>query len=190
MKRQHGFTLVELLVTLIIIAIVAMFGAPSFRNVMVNSQIDSNLNSVRSSLIYARSEAVSKSRFITVCMSADGQTCVNAGAADWGSAGWIVWHDRDNDGVFEDNANADLCELDLDDCILRVFGPLEGDSTMVEANGLYRVVFSPQGQLNIPAAGGVAFSMQISNCGEGQERDITISQVGRTTTSQGDACDA
>lgn len=188
MKRNQGFTLIELLVTLIILAIVAMMGAPSFRNVMIGSQIDSNLNTIRSSLIFARSEAVSKSTFVKVCMT-DGDNCATAGDVDW-SGGWMVWTDLNDDGVFDDDGDADVCEVGVDDCVLRVFGNLEGGATLVETNGEYFLTFSPRGQLVNPTANTISFQMRIDNCGQGQEREIDVNRVGRVETGTGEGCDA
>jgi type IV fimbrial biogenesis protein FimT len=187
MKQHQGFTLIELLVTLIIIAIVAMMGAPSFRNVMIGTQIDSNLNLIRSSLIYARSEAVTKSTPVSACMTTDNASCVVAGAANWGLA-WIVFRDIDGDGVVDGDPVA--CADGVDDCVLRVYGPLEGGSTLIETNGDYVLTYSPRGQLMRPTANLISFQMRIENCGQGQEREIDVNRVGRVGTGTGVGCDA
>lgn len=84
---SHGFSLVELMVTVAVVAIVAALALPSLTSVINNNRLTSQANELVSGLQTARSEAVRRNAPVTLCGSADGSTC--AGTDDpWER--WIV----------------------------------------------------------------------------------------------------
>jgi type IV fimbrial biogenesis protein FimT len=91
--RPAGFTLVELMVTVAIVAILAAIALPSFSTSIRNSRLASTTNEFIAAINLARSEAVKSNRTGQVCASSDGATC----GTDW-SQGWIVWADANGDG--------------------------------------------------------------------------------------------
>ena len=66
MRRHSGFTLIELMVVLAIIAIMATIGIPSYQNMIRDNRLTSATNTLLSALQYARSEAVTQRADITV----------------------------------------------------------------------------------------------------------------------------
>jgi type IV fimbrial biogenesis protein FimT len=96
----RGFTLVELLVTLAVLAIVVVAGVPGFESVVNGNRLAAAANETIAALQTARIEAIRRNRRVAVCASADANagasaTC-GAGAAD----GWLVFVDNDRDGSF------------------------------------------------------------------------------------------
>jgi type IV fimbrial biogenesis protein FimT len=90
----RGFTLVELLVTLAIAAILMMLAVPSMEDAALNSKLRSQSNAFLASLHLARSEAIKRNGRVVVCKSASGTGCATSGG--W-EQGWIVFHDVGND---------------------------------------------------------------------------------------------
>jgi type IV fimbrial biogenesis protein FimT len=88
MKLHHGFTLIELMVTLTVAAILFGVAIPAFNSFVQNDRDTGQANSLVGSLSYARSEAVKRAspNGVTVCQSADRQNC---DAGPW-TEGWIV----------------------------------------------------------------------------------------------------
>jgi type IV fimbrial biogenesis protein FimT len=89
--RPHsraGFTLVELLVVLAILAILATIGLPSFQRLVADYRVASQANSVQGLLQFARTEAIKRTNGVIVC--SDGttlfvrvaNTCAGASAGD------------------------------------------------------------------------------------------------------------
>jgi type IV fimbrial biogenesis protein FimT len=95
-KFENGFTLYELLVTMLIVGIVLSIGIPNMSAFTANSRMATTANDLHSSFMLARSEAARSKTNVTVCASADSQspaaTC--NGAFD---DGWIVFLDLDGD---------------------------------------------------------------------------------------------
>ncbi len=60
MKRSSGFTLIELMVTLSVMAILATLAAPSFTSLIQNSRTTTQTNELVAALNLARSEAVKR----------------------------------------------------------------------------------------------------------------------------------
>lgn len=83
--RTKGFTLIEMMVTVAIMAIVATLAAPSFVEMIRNNRVTTAANDVLSAMQVARSEAIRQRRPITVCAGTD--ACTDS--TDW-AGGWIV----------------------------------------------------------------------------------------------------
>lgn len=142
MKDQSGLTLVELLVALVILSIVVGIAVPSFRELILNNRITSQLNTVSGTLAFARSSAASRpGASVTFCSSSDSATC--NGGATWEN-GWIVFRDVDGDSAVDAG----------DDEILRVNSGLTGGNTL-RVSGFggvdSSVRFDPEGMPRIPA---------------------------------------
>ncbi len=74
-QRQQGFTLVELLITIAILAILVMLAAPSMQHMLAENRSIAQVNTLIAELNYARSEAVSRNEALTFCKSVNQQTC-------------------------------------------------------------------------------------------------------------------
>lgn len=87
MRLQRGFTLIELMVTVAVAAVLLMVAVPSFNDVILNSKLTGNANTLLSSIQFARSEAIKRNTVVLLCRSADGKTCAASGG--W-EQGWVV----------------------------------------------------------------------------------------------------
>jgi len=145
MKKSNGFTLIELMVALVIAAILLTVAVPSFQSNIQRNRMTSAVNSVQGSLLYAKSEAVTKGTTVSICRrNAAGTDCNNA--VFW-EAGWLVFRDINANGAI-DTAAVDPtdCTVQTDDCILKIFDPLKEQLAM-GSNGtiVNNITFNLQG---------------------------------------------
>lgn len=86
--RQCGFTLIELMVVIAIVAILTTIAIPSWERMIVSNRIRAAVNDWNLSVQFARSEALRQNLPVTLCPSLNGTTC--GGAASGYEVGWIV----------------------------------------------------------------------------------------------------
>ena len=65
-KKNHGFTLIELMVTIAVLAIIAMMAAPSFGNLVAQKQLDTMTRDLTLIFGEARGQAISLRKNITI----------------------------------------------------------------------------------------------------------------------------
>ena len=93
---QRGFTILELVVTATIVAILSAAAMPFLGELVRGQRIKTAISDINASVIYARSEAIKRNQNVAICASTDGAAC--AGATNW-ATGWIVFVDADADGT-------------------------------------------------------------------------------------------
>lgn len=109
-KKNHGFTLIELMVTLAVFGLLAAFAAPSVTGLMRSNRLSTQTNEFISALNIARSEAVKRGTVVTLCIS-DGNATPNCDSAStsW-QDGWIIFTDLNGDASFS-NATENLIRI-------------------------------------------------------------------------------
>lgn len=90
-KTLQGFTLVELIVTLAVAAILMGTAVPSFTSLVNSNRLATQANDLLGAMMIARSEAIRLNRRVILCSSSDGATC-SSDAGRWN--GWIVFADN------------------------------------------------------------------------------------------------
>lgn len=92
-RNSLGFSLIELMVVVAVLAILVSIAAPSFSSIINNNRIDSTLRNVHETLQFARSEAVKRNQTVRVCVANTDQTACAPSTTEW-STGWLVIHDN------------------------------------------------------------------------------------------------
>ena len=142
MKKLHnlGFSLIELMITVALAAIVLAMGVPAFGDLVQDNRMATLINDLVTDLNLARSEAIKQAVPLTICKrNTAGTNCNNAG--NW-SDGWIVFSDLNDNGNLDDDGDANLCETG-EDCVLRAHAPFPASNLVKFSRN--RLTYDAQG---------------------------------------------
>lgn len=171
--RQAGFTLIELMITLIIAAILVTVAIPSFNTTIQNNRVTTQINDFVSTLNLARTEAIKRGARVTVCKSADASNC-NTSSTGW-EQGWIVFVDSDADET-----------RDSGETILLTSEGMPAGSTLQGASGSAvnnYVSYRASGKTTFPISGGeVALILCDARNDNSVTKAITVAPTGRVST--------
>jgi type IV fimbrial biogenesis protein FimT len=165
---SHGFTLIELMVAVAMIAILSAVAAPSFSEMMMRSAVRSASSDLGSDINLARAEAIRVGGRVSVCPRAS-PTAMACGS-EW-SRGWLVFREAgaSNIGTFEGA-----------DRLLREHGAIHRDLTLSRTTGAGAITFTPSGALQ--PDGGVTTARLALRAPHQKGRDLEVSVIGRLTT--------
>jgi len=179
MERQNGFTLVELLITIVVVSVLMATAIPSFMQFIENNRMTGQANSFVVSTQMARNEAVKRGSSTTLCAAnADMDGC--SGNNDW-STGWIAFSDLNRDGIINTvtaTAADGITCLETEDCLINtVSGPAGSTFTAINSN----IRFLPTGRT---ANGPITLTLEAYDCDHQQKRSIIITRQGHTTITE------
>jgi type IV fimbrial biogenesis protein FimT len=174
---QTGFTLMELLMTIAIAAIVATIGIPSFQYVTNSNRVSSEVNGLLGDLQFARGEAIKEGQPVTVCMSKGGTTCDTTGNA-WNS-GWIVYSNPTGTGSNTTTPAAGS--------ILRIQNTFTSTDTFTAAPAYSAITYNREGYA-IGITNGTLISLRIPTATTAQAaawtRCLSVNLNGMTQTAR------
>ncbi len=119
---QTGFTLAELMITLVIASLIISLAMPSFNSFLLNNRFTTQANTFITAINLARSEAVKRGITITVCSSNNQTSCTTTA---WQN-GWII----------TDTASGE---------VFRIYDSLKGSSSLDNTEGNTSLAFTADG---------------------------------------------
>jgi type IV fimbrial biogenesis protein FimT len=157
-RQQRGFTLLELLITVLVASILLGIAVPSFHSFVQDSRLSGEANALVYSLTLARSEAVKRDSTVEVCASSNGTSCTGT----WAN-GWIVCTPSPG------------CTT-----IVQVAPALvTGNTATEQLNGATALTFAADG-----STGTAYWFVFCDSRGVNSARAIDIDQIGRAEASQ------
>lgn len=101
-KPEAGFTAIELLVTVSVLAILAALAGPSFKSLIDRWRVRSALESMQSTLYLARSEAIKRGGRVAIQkLPKTTPDCTLASTTEEWGCGWFVFSDENSDGKWQ-----------------------------------------------------------------------------------------
>ncbi|MDZ7841001.1 MAG: GspH/FimT family pseudopilin [Gammaproteobacteria bacterium] len=216
MNKRSGFTLVELLITLVVAAVLLAWGVPSFNRFLERTTLTSETNTWVGVINHARNEAITRSDRVTVCRSQNPDACQGDANCDCGvteapgsppnyHSGYLIFTSTGNPQAINFRPG-------LGNELIRT-GRTQTDRITIRGNGQADNAFSfmPDGTLdplNVDSAGVTARHVICTTSDSGDldaaqnseaspARVVVISQTGRPrvdqlgpTTCSGTAADA
>ena len=100
--RNQGFTLYELLITIVLIAIISSLAVPSLSGSIARQRQRVEIDALFHAVHLARKESIMRRKVVSLCPSLDGQEC--SPSRDW-SNGWLMFENMDHDSPPQVDAN-------------------------------------------------------------------------------------
>ena len=175
-RPASGFTLVELMITVVVLSILIAVATPSFREIGLNNRSTGMVNSLLADLAVARSEAVKTAR----------AAYVTAISGNWNN-GWVVWLDANGNGTQDDTEptlkrqeaiNGGYTSDGVRFTLRGVAGAATGGASITQ------VGFGPQGQSVVPDIG-ARFSLCRPDGNADRSTGIQVSVAGRAQVVKG-----
>ena len=173
-KTQRGFTLLELMLTISVTAVLLGLAVPSFLETVRNNRLIAQNNEFIGALNFTRSEALKRSASVSMCASTDAATC--SGDTDF-TTGWIVFSDRDANGDMDGDPDGDPT-TDDGDGLLQTWPAAPTEFTLNATNQSF-VRFGSSGM----SSAAETFDLVRTGCVGLHARRIDVSVVGRVSTT-------
>jgi len=169
MRRQHGFTLIELMIAVGLTGLLLSMAVPAMDAFVLNARQTGAINDFVSSIHLARSTAITTNTRVTVCPSANGVTCENT---DW-DRGWIVFSDLDSDQI-----------VDLDERIVSAAAGINNLSIESATFGQF-LLYRPNGRaMNVSVNGSSGEFVVCDSRGAHRAKVMIIDLSGRPRMSE------
>lgn len=171
-RAARGFTLIELMVTVALLAVGLALGTPYIRDAVMNVRMTGQANDFMADLALARSEAVKRNVRVALCTSKGGTTC---DGSTW-TEGWIVFPDLNGNGT-QDAAT---------EVAFKARGKVEGENTVAVCGdvggGPRYLPYRPNGTTGTGFVSFVICDTRTTSPLNG--RNIEITNTGRASVSR------
>lgn len=166
MINSRAFTLVEVMIVIVLVAIFAALAVPSYRAIVQNNRVVALSSEFTVAFHYARSEAIKRGEGVSVCASANASQTACGTAGNW-TNGWIVFIDSDENGVLA-SANDRI----------QVHAVLPTGSTITTTSP--RVTFDSTG---FATSGASSFALAAADCTGNNARQLAVTSTGNVNVS-------
>jgi len=166
--RQKGFTIIELMTTLAIMAVMMSMAAPSFTKMIRTARLQGASASLMGAFNMTRAEAIRRGKVVSICAVDDPAASPPVCGTTW-QTGWVIFLDADGDDAIDTGEE------------FRIGDPMSG--VVVDASGAADLVkFNARGQ---PTAGMGQYLFNAESCTSGSDKQFTISlgTVGRSRST-------
>ena len=164
-SKGRGFTLIELMLVVAILAILLAIGVPNLMNLMIKSRLSGQVQEFYGTISFARSEAIKRAKPVSICkisssFNIDSPSC----GGSW-STGWMVFvGDKDTSTITKSD-------------VLRVFPPLSTNYTLNVniTNFATYITYNRLGMVENTGVGGTF--VFCANSDETRARAITVTKT-------------
>lgn len=178
LQFEGGFSLIELIVTIALVAVLMSLALPAMQTTTRKNQVNTEVNRLIGELLYARNQAVTRSRVVTLCRSTDAVGC-GGGASGRYDSGWMTYAAPAPRVAYSNSGSFEL---------LRVG---EGASTKIEirssgAQAPTFISYLPSGRVDPVVAGPIVLTVCYSGVSTVQVpgKRITITVSGKPSVSE------
>ncbi len=166
-KRQGGFTIIELLVTVTILAILIAIATPSMSSFVAEWRVNAAINTLSRDVRLAKAEAIKRSRPVILCPANAAGTGCDTGKS-W-SNGWMAFIDDNYNDAYNDGTD----ELILQQAKLPGVGKFEHGVSSV------KLKFVAQGLLQTPPSGNFVIESSLGGANPKVQCTVNVARTAR-----------
>jgi type IV fimbrial biogenesis protein FimT len=170
-QRMAGVTLIELMTSVSLVAILMAIAVPSYKYVTNANRLAGEVNGLLGDMQFARGQAIKEGQNVVICSSSDGATCATGGNNTSWKSGWIVFSDV--------NANG---SVDAGETVRRVQNAFNSSDTFNADNNVSAVSFNREGFA--PGGNIVTIKLHDSTADPKWTRCLKINIVGMLMTTR------
>ena len=133
MLQCKGFTLVELMTTVAILAILSIITIPNYANFLIATRVENEVSELYRLLLITRNIAINSGTPITLCPVNKNKECIS----NW-SNNLIVFLDHNRNGIYEETKG---------DTIIKQKAAIHHDDKLLYGKGRTKIAYEPTGRL-------------------------------------------
>lgn len=177
-NRSAGFTAIELMTVLAIVAILLTVVVPSFLGLTQKNRVAAKINGFVGDLQFARAEAIKQGQPVTICASTNGSAC--SGSATW-ETGWIIFADPDS--------NQTRNATGITEAVIRQQPAWSGTDTFRASSSVSSVTYSRDG-FALGSTATVTFTLRTVPANADAIRCVTVNVSGKqqVLSNNGSSC--
>lgn len=169
MQRMRGFTLIELMIGIVVLAVLVALAAPSFRTMIVSQQSEAIGEDIVTGFQVARSEAIKRGGFVTVCPTDDGTSCGGA----WQNGLLVI----------VDKALSPTAAIDFEAADRQRYTQFSNENAVITSSGPGYVRYDGRGMM-VNDDGPFVLTSHVAGCEGERQRILTISRAGMISMSR------
>lgn len=165
--KQSGVTLVEMMITLTVMAILLAVAIPAFESLIASTRLSTSTNDLLAAIAQSRSEAIRRGQRVVLCIQDPanaGQCTINGG---W-EQGWMAFIDADRDG-----------NLDPGEPIILSTARQPASINIPANGGLSTITFLPSGRATAANNTIRVCSASVGLNDDTRSRDISVNASGQ-----------
>lgn len=167
--RMRGFSLIEVMVTVGILAILAALAGPSFQPLIDKWRVQQTVENMKSTLYYARSEAIKRGGRVGIQKNDVADCAPDSTAQEW-NCGWFVFVDSEGTGNGKWNKNKE-------EILQNIPPPINVD--VIHKSGGTNINVDRYGKMSGLNAKGFIFSPALTGISSPATRGICMASGGR-----------
>jgi type IV fimbrial biogenesis protein FimT len=169
-RRDSGYTMMELVMTMAIVVILGTIAIPGFKFVTSSNRVATEVNGLLGDMQFARSQAVKEGLAVTICTSTSGTGCT---VTNW-ELGWIVFLDSNGNQA-----------VDAGEAVIRYQPAFAGTDTFrATPNTFHALTFNRMGYAPTGQATAINVTLHDSTSNTSWTRCVAINPIGSTVTEK------
>ncbi len=175
------------MVALAVASIMAMVAAPGMRAFVQNSKTVTQTNQLVTALNYGRSEAVKRRTQVVICPFNTSQNACSTSAVPWDTNGWMVFADRDRDGVYDAGDGDSVLEAG-EDVLLKEWKEISNKDDIDISAGTLSLTYLQSGVISGSSTIGMKVGADDSSALSRCVRILRTGRVGSENMTYGVTC--